>query len=70
MADAWLFWLAVVVAVGFVVVLTLAGMPLAGLFLAGVIVWAARAGGSQAARQETDRSLRQACSRLPFCDCG
>ena len=63
------FWLAAVVATGFAVLLTLAGVPLVGLFLAAVILWAGRAAESPAARKETDGTVRRACNRLPFCDC-
>jgi uncharacterized iron-regulated membrane protein len=70
MADTWVFWLAVALGIGFAVVLALAGMPLVGLFLAGVVVWAARAAESQIAREETDAALKRGCNRLPFCDCG
>lgn len=64
-----MFWLAVVVAVGLATVLTLAGLALVGLFLAGLIVWAARAAESPDARQETDAVLRRTCDHLPICDC-
>jgi uncharacterized iron-regulated membrane protein len=70
MADTWVFWLAVALGIGFAVVLALAGMPLVGLFLAGVVVWAARAAESQIAREETDAALKRGCNRLPLCDCG
>ena len=70
MADAWVFWLAVVVGIGLTLLLTVAGMPLVGLFLAGMIVWAARAAESHIAREETDAALKRGCNRLPFCDCG
>lgn len=69
MAEAWLFWLALVVAVGLATVLTLAGLAPVGLFLAGLILWAARAAESPEARQETDTALRRAWDRLPICDC-
>jgi hypothetical protein len=69
-ADAWVFWLAVVVGIGLTLLLAVAGMPLVGLFLAGMIVWAARAAESRIAREETDAALKRGCSRLPFCDCG
>jgi hypothetical protein len=70
MADAWVFWLAVALGAGFAFVLALAGIPLMGLFLAGIIVWAGRAAESQIAREKTDAALKRACNRLPFCDCG
>jgi hypothetical protein len=69
-ADPWVFWLALVLGIALAVLVTLAGMPLVGLFVAGIIVWAARAVESQAAREETDRALKRGCNRLPFCDCG
>ena len=38
MADGWLRWCGGALAVVFLVLLTLAGMPLAGVFL-GAVVW-------------------------------
>jgi len=69
MADPWVFWLAAVAGVAFAVMLTLAGQPIVGLFLAGLIAWAGRAAESPRARKQTDETLRQTCNRLPFCDC-
>lgn len=63
MAEAWLFWLALVVALGLATVLILAGSAPIGLFLAGLIMWAARAAESPVARQQTDEVLRRACGR-------
>jgi hypothetical protein len=36
-ADSWLLWLGSVVAVAFIALFALAGMPLAGVFLAAVV---------------------------------
>jgi hypothetical protein len=70
LADAWLVWLAGVVALAFVILLTIAGYAAVGLFL-GVVIWlAARSAATPDARSSVDGSLRRTCDRVPFCDCG
>jgi type IV secretory pathway TrbF-like protein len=68
-ADSWLMWLGSVVAVAFMALFALAGMPLAGVFLAAVVWLSARSAVTPAARAEVDDAARRVCDRLPFCDC-
>jgi len=70
MADGWLIWLGACTGLALAVLCTLAGYPLVGIFLGAVITLAARSATRPAARAETDETLRRACDRLPFCDCG
>jgi hypothetical protein len=67
--DSWLLWLGSVVAVAFIALFALAGMPLAGVFLAAVVWLSARSAVTPAARARVDDAARSACDRLPFCDC-
>lgn len=69
MADAWLLWAGGVLALVFLVLLTLAGIPPVGVFLAAVVWLAARRAVKPEVCVEVDDSLRGACDRLPFCDC-
>jgi hypothetical protein len=68
-ADAWLFWLALSVAIVFLVLFAVAGYAVMGLVLLGAIVLSGRAALAPSAREDTDDALRRACDRLPFCDC-
>jgi hypothetical protein len=69
MADGWLLWCGGALAVVFLVLLTLAGMPLVGVFLGAVVWLSARRAVKPEARVEVDDTLRGTCDRLPFCDC-
>jgi hypothetical protein len=68
-ADAWLFWLALCVAIVFLVLFGLAGYAAMGVVLSVAVVLSARAALAPRAREDTDEALRRACDRLPFCDC-
>jgi hypothetical protein len=70
MADGWLIWLGAFVGLALAVLCALAGYPFIGLFPGAVIMLAARGATAPAARAETDATLRRACNRLPFCECG
>jgi hypothetical protein len=69
MADGWLLWCGGALAGVFLVLLTLAGMPLVGVFLGAVVWFSARRAVKPDSRVEVDDALRRACDRLPFCDC-
>ena len=69
MAESGLFWLGCVVGAAFLALLTVAGMPLVGLVLGGVVILASRAALAPDARSDVNEALREACDRLPFCDC-
>ena len=68
-AGPWLFWLAVAVAMVFLVLFALARLRGDGRRSLGAIVLSARAALAPSAREDTDEALRRACHRLPFCDC-
>jgi len=70
MANAWLAWAGLFVGLAFAVLCALAGFVLVGIFLGAAIALAARSATAPAARADADESLRRACHRLPFCDCG
>jgi hypothetical protein len=70
MGEAWLVWLGGVTAVAFLILLALAGYALVGAFLAVGIWLAARHAAAPSAREQVDGSLKHACTRLPFCECG
>ena len=70
MGDAWLVWLGGVIAVAFLALLALAGYGFVGVFLAVGIWLAARHAAAPFAREQVDRTLRHACNRVPYCDCG
>jgi hypothetical protein len=69
-AGSWLLWLGSVVAIAFVALFALAGMPFVGLFLAAVVWLSARSAVAPDARAKVDDAARSACDRLPRCDCG
>lgn len=70
MADAWVLWLGIIIGTAFAVLLTAAGVAIVGLFLGAVIVIAARSAVRPTERQRVEKTLRNACNRLPYCDCG
>jgi hypothetical protein len=69
-ADSWAFWFGGSVGLTLAVLCALAGYAFIGLFLGSVITLAARAALAPAARTATDDTLKRACDRLPFCECG
>jgi hypothetical protein len=69
MAGSWLYRAGAVVGVALALLLISAGLPLAGLFLGGVVWLSARAAVAPEERRRMDNGLRRACDRLPFCDC-
>ena len=70
MAGRWLLWVGLSVGLVFVVLASLAALPLVGLFLGAVIFLAAASAVDPRERQREIDHMRQTCNRLPFCDCG
>ena len=69
MPEAWLFWVATGFAAALLILFSLAGFAFMGVFLAGLIVFLVFKALAPHERDVIDGQLRDACSRLPFCDC-